>query len=198
MSHCPYLAFEPAELFRVYDPEECGKDGYPFAWHKPTQAPPEYQTGLPQDGPLIWEPVKNIVRANAGDRCLRCGHPYSKGAGEWSPCDELCTHGVGPTFTRARGEKVEAAWRILTVHHLLTGQAGKRNLLWWNLVSLCQRCHLTIQRRVDLRRVYPWPHSDWFRPYAAGWYAFAYLGEELSRVETLERLDDLLALEAAG
>jgi hypothetical protein len=47
-------------------------------------------------------------------------------------------------------------------------------------------------------RVYPWPHSEWFKPYAAGWYAWSYLGEELTREETLARLDELLALELAA
>lgn len=209
------LAVEPADLFRIYAESECGPDGYPFAWHT--------VTGVPGDG------VKDMVRANAGQRCLRCKHPYTKREGQWSDCDERCEHSgpvrvrdaagaspewfhtdldsVGMTAADARMDEgpngsthrwdVQARWRILTVHHLLTGSAGKRNLLWWNLVSLCQRCHLTIQRRVDLNRVYPWPHSEWFRPYAAGWYAFAYLGEHLSRAETLERLDELLALERA-
>ena len=155
--------------------------------------------------------MKDIVRANAGHRCLRCAHPFVVGstAGQWSACDDACftndRHPFGPGWTRHRyeydGESgeaievVEAEWRILTVHHLLTGRDAKRNLLWWNLVALCQRCHLTVQRRVDLNRIWPWPHTEWFRPYAAGWYAYAYLGENLSRDETMLRLDDLLALE---
>lgn len=87
---------------------------------------------------------------------------------------------------------VEARWRILTVHHL---NGVKADCRWWNLASLCQRCHLTIQGRVQLHRVWPWEHSDWFKPYAAGWYAHAYLGEDLDRKQTLARLGQLLALE---
>jgi len=87
---------------------------------------------------------------------------------------------------------VEAKWRILTVHHL-TGE--KADCRWWNLAALCQRCHLQIQGRVRMEQIYPHEHSEWFKPYAAGYYALTYLGEELTREETVTRLDELLALE---
>jgi hypothetical protein len=163
---------------RVYTPEELGPDGYPFEWHSIEHGPG----------------IKHLVRAEAEHRCVRCGHPYEQGAGEWSLCDLLCTHG-GPI----RGEMdshgqqvVEAHWRILTVHHLTMDKADCR---WWNLAALCQRCHLQIQRRVQMARIYPLEHSEWFKPYAAGWYAWTYLGAELTRPEAIARLDELLALE---
>ena len=183
--------------FRAYSPLEVGPDGYPPAWH---------------------ETIKHQVRADAGDRCVRCQHPYSKGDGEWSSCDERCSH-LGPVrlsysaedgsrveglahelATQAGvvvgyGKTVEAWWRILTVHHL---DMNKANCRWWNLVALCQRCHLQIQGKVQMARVYPWEHSAWFRPYVAGYYAFVYLGEDLTREQTEARLDDLLALERAA
>jgi hypothetical protein len=182
--------------FRVYEPEECGKDGYPFAWHK-------------IDG---GSGVKHLVREEAGHRCIRCEHPYRNGAhgnGEWSQCDERCFcndyHPFKDPYTRTRwqyeGESgegieiIEARWRILTVHHLRLGDDAKRDLRWWNLAALCQRCHLQIQGKVVLERIWPWPHSEWFKPYAAGWYAWAYLGEDLDRETTMARLDELLALE---
>jgi len=183
---------------RLYLPEECtGKDGYPSEWH---------------------HTIKHAVREAAGHRCVRCLHPYEKGAGAWSPCDRRCTH-RGPvrlSYTAddgshvanlehdlateagvvvGYGKHVEAHHRILTVHHL---DGVKGNCRWWNLASLCQRCHLTIQGRVRMERVYPWPHSHWFKPYAAGYYAWTYLGEEITRAEALERMDDLLALELAA
>lgn len=179
---------------RVYEPDidAFTADGYPMAW----------SVGDP--------PVKDLVREQADNRCVRCAHPYAKGDGEWSPCDELCTHGApirwrdgdGPWLSEdhtpragvgvARGWTVEARWRVLTVHHL---NGVKGDLRWWNLAALCQRCHLTVQGRVVMDRVWPWEHSDWFKPYAAGWYAATYLGQDLTRDETLARLDDLLALE---
>jgi hypothetical protein len=87
---------------------------------------------------------------------------------------------------------VEARWRILTVHHL---DGNKGNCRWWNLAALCQRCHLQIQGKVQMARVYPWPHSEWFKPYVAGYYAWTYLGEDLTREEAEARMDELLALE---
>lgn len=180
-------------VLRIYDPEvdDFRDDGYPVAW-------------------AVGDPaIKDLVRAEAGNRCVRCHHPYAKGAGEWSPCDERCTHGtpirwshqdVPDTYAHVElgaipdipGGVVEAQWRILTVHHL-NGVRG--DCRWWNLAALCQRCHLTIQGRVVMERVYVFEHSDWFKPYAAGWYASAYLGQELDRDEVDERLDELLSLE---
>jgi hypothetical protein len=58
--------------------------------------------------------------------------------------------------------------RTLTVHHL---DGNKANCKWWNLVALCQACHLRIQGRVDLLQYYMFGHSSWFRPYVAGYYA---------------------------
>lgn len=134
----------------------------------------------------------------------------------WSPCDALCTHGHGPAApVRWRGaehrpwsllspdyrgtiadvirsgSEAQAAWRILTVHHL---DEVKTNCRWWNLMSACQRCHLDIQRRVKMDRAYPWPHSEWFQPYVAGFYAWKYRGEDLTRPEVEARLPELLAM----
>lgn len=82
----------------------------------------------------------------------------------------------------AKQVKDEAGWKCvrcqhahepkagycLTVHHL---DADKSNCQWWNLAPLCQRCHLTIQGKVILHRQWVLPHSDWFKPYVAGYYA---------------------------
>ena len=87
---------------------------------------------------------------------------------------------------------IEAAWKILTVHHL---DSDKSNCRWWNLVALDQRCHLRMQRAVIMDRPWHYEHSEWFRPYAAGFYAWKYLNEDLTREETMARLDELLALE---
>lgn len=84
---------------------------------------------------------------------------------------------------------------MLTVHHL---NGDKSDSFWANTVALCQRCHLSVQARVDMDR--PWvmtEHSPWFRVYAAAHYARKYLGQELTREETEARLDELLALERA-
>jgi hypothetical protein len=163
------------DLLRAYRPDELRRDGYP----------------------LTWRTINAVVCNEAGHRCVRCGHPYRKGRhgkGEWSPCDDLCTHGgpIRSAVPELVAAGVEAQWRILTVHHL---NGAKADCRWWNLAALCQRCHLTIQGRVKLAQVYVFEHSTWFRPYAAGYYAWSYLGEELTREETVARLDELLALE---
>lgn len=192
------------EILRIYDPEsECGKDGYPFAWHRSTA-----YGGYPAGHSLSNPAIKDLVRLQGEHRCERCGHPYPPGIainhprGEWTPCDSQCTH-PGPVRSGLTGRHfsdreptpegpIEAQWRILTVHHL---NGTKWDCRWWNLAALCQRCHLTIQGKVLMERVYPLEHTEWFKPHAAGWYASAYLGEDLTREETMERLDELLALE---
>lgn len=178
-------------ILRAYALEELGTGGYPNAWTK----------GDPT--------IKHLVREEAGHRCVRCSHPYRNGyhgRGEWSPCDDRCHHD-GPFKTEDIWDQgnpvvgipaeiidtqVFAQWRILTVHHL---DGDKLNCRWWNLAALCQRCHLTIQGKVKMHQTYPWEHSEWFRPYAAGYYAFTYLGEDLTRLQTVLRIDELLALE---
>lgn len=173
-------------LLRQYERWECLGDGYPQAWHRSMR-------GFPA--------IKDLIREQAGHRCQRCGHPYRVGQvgerGEWSPCDSGCHHG-GPVrlqkveVPRPDFVQVEAQWRILTVHHL---DEDKSNCRWWNLAALCQRCHLRMQRAVVMDRPWHLEHSDWFKPYAAGFYAWKYLGEDLTRDETMERIDELLALE---
>lgn len=184
---------KPTSLYRLYSADELGSDGYPAEWHST---------------------LKHEVRETADNRCVRCLHPYLQGKhgrGEWTPCDEKCTHmgplRYGPLSREFDADKpasiytivalslpVEAKWRILTVHHL---DGNKANCRWWNLVSLCQRCHLTIQGKVKMERVWPWEHTAWFKPYVAAYYALTYLGEELDREATESRLDELLALELA-
>lgn len=251
-----------AKAFRVYEPNECGSDGYPFIWHRNDGSLDALIDALDLD-PSAG--LKHIVRAQADNRCLRCCHPFVVGESgvmegplgahakafaadigfnhdllddvllemhadglipntdaetekkalerarrvNWSDCDALCTHGgpvrarvtserpwemredEGPQFPISQGNEAQAAWRILTVHHL---DEVKANLRWWNLVALCQRCHLLIQRKVTMEHPWPWEHSEWFRPYAAAWYALKYRGEDLNRLQTMARLDKLLDL----
>lgn len=176
-------------MYRLYLPEDAGEDGYPLAWH---------------------QSVKHLVRQQAGNRCVRCGHPYEKGEGEWSACDEKCSHGPPIRWKLPDQDEavewretplprpvnpaliVQGQWRILTVHHL---NMNKLDCRWWNLVSLCQRCHLQVQLRVRMERPWDKPHREWFKPYAAGWYAARYLGADMSREEVMDMLDELLDLE---
>jgi hypothetical protein len=171
--------------------------------------------------PPAWDTLKHEVRAAAGNRCVRCGHPYPPGesGGKWTPCDKDCWHGgpykirhgfgrtesivlttplVGWAFAQHHEYDLDppfvyARYRILTVHHL---DSDKSNLRWWNLLSLCQICHLEIQGKVDLHQPYGmFDHSPWFKPYVAGWYAHHYLNLELSREEIMPDLEWWATLE---
>lgn len=134
------------------------------------------------------------VRAAAGNRCIRCGHPegdrlvsqaeFLAGLGDdrrrlRRPCDDRCSH---PT-----DEKL----RVLTVHHL---DGDKANSAWWNLLALCQVCHLTIQAKVIPGRPYLWEHKPWFKVYAAGFYAWWFAGLLPTRAEVEADLDRFLAI----
>jgi hypothetical protein len=77
---------------------------------------------------------------------------------------------------------------MLTVHHL---DGDPSNCEWWNIPPLCQRCHLSIQGRVDMKRIWIFEHSDWFKIYVAGYYA--HLRDlPTSRDYVNAHLDDLL------
>lgn len=101
----------------------------------------------------------------------------TKDAAQW--CCVRCGHAHEP-----------AAGYCLTVHHL-TGE--KNNCVWWNLTALCQRCHLTIQARVIMARPWILPHSEWFRPYVAGYYA-KLNGLPDDQTYVLKNMDQLIAL----
>lgn len=105
----------------------------------------------------------DVVRAEAGGRCIRCHHI----------------------------DEVETGY-VLTVHHF---DGNKSNDAWWNLMALCQRCHLKVQGRVNPSIPYFLEHSAWAKPYVAGFYAWKYEGKQLTRPQVMERLDELLAHE---
>lgn len=180
---------------------------------------------LPISGeyPPDWKVISDATWAAAGHRCIRCAHPYRKGEngkGQWSACDDKCRHGgpFGLMRNNHEGELVflplpdcqdsehaaqaarqfiqpavvVAEWRIGTVHHL---DGNKANCEWWNLLALCQRCHLTIQSRVNPQIPYFLSHSDWFKPYVAAFYAWKYEGKLVTRDEAVTRMEQLLAYE---
>jgi len=82
---------------------------------------------------------------------------------------------------------------VLTVHHL---DLDPSNCRWWNLAALCQRCHLRIQAKVVMERPWLFEHSDWFKPFAAGYYAF-HLRLPDDRESVLIMMDELLKLDRA-
>lgn len=82
--------------------------------------------------------------------------------------------------------------RILTTHHF---DGDKANDAWWNLLSLCQVCHLQVQGRVDPNTPFFLSHSDWLKPFVAGFYAWKYEGRRITREEAIARMAELLAYE---
>lgn len=203
--------------FRLYVPglDAFGDDGYPEAWHQEIKYLVREQAGhrcIRCGHPYVG--VKDAKRIGVTPSPAR-----------WSPCDTNCTHlglvrmrelyrpgdqewaeydldqigmtageGImdyGPGGQPMQRWEIEAKWRVLTVHHLIE----KADCREWALVALCQRCHLNIQGRVVMDRAFILEHSDWFKPYAAGYYAWKYLGEEISLAEAHLRQEELLALE---
>lgn len=79
---------------------------------------------------------------------------------------------------------------VLTVHHL---DIDPSNCAWWNLVALCQRCHLHIQHKVVMEQPWMFEHSDWFKPYVAGYYAHL-MDEDESRERVEAQADEIIAL----
>lgn len=108
---------------------------------------------------------------------------------EWPAIAIRVKNDAGWCCVRCGAAHSREGWRVLTVHHL---DGDKANCRWWNLAALCQRCHLTIQGRVNMEQVYMLPHSSWFRPYVAGYYAFTLLGEEIDRAEAEVNVEQIL------
>ena len=79
---------------------------------------------------------------------------------------------------------------VLTVHHLDMNPA---NCEWWNCAALCQKCHLHIQGKVIMERVWILPHSAWFKPYAAGFYAHMF-GYPTGREWVEAHADEMIAI----
>lgn len=124
--------------------------------------------------PDDWPEISRRVRDEAGNRCVRCGHPEGDkvvaGIKSYARCDSSCTH--------PRDWKL----RALTVHHL---DGDKANVRWWNLLALCQACHLHVQSIVVVERPWLFDHSPWFVPYVCGFYAHYYGELEITRAEAL-------------
>jgi hypothetical protein len=105
----------------------------------------------------------------------------------------------------AQRVKEEAGWKCvrcghphdpehgycLTVHHLDLAPA---HCEWWNIPALCQRCHLEIQAKVTMSQYWMFEHSDWFKPYVAGYYAHLH-GYPTDKEWVMEHLEFLLCHE---
>lgn len=111
---------------------------------------------------------------------------------DWPDISRRVKEEASGSCIRCRHPHDVRSGRVLTVHHF---DGDKGNCVWWNLLALCQRCHLSFQSRVNPDVPYMFEHSDWLKPYAAGFYAAKYRGVQLSRAEVVASMDELLALE---
>lgn len=109
---------------------------------------------------------------------------------DWRQIAQAAKEGADWRCVRCGHAHDPQAGYMLTVHHL-TGD--KSDCRWWNLAALCQRCHLRIQAKVVMERPWLLPHSEWFRPYVAGYYA-AMFGLPDDRDYVAAHIDDLIAL----
>lgn len=94
-----------------------------------------------------------------------------KGYGEypanWREIAHSAKKAAGWRCERCRHPNDPSHGYTLTVHHLVPDKGLCEN---WNLAVLCQRCHLSVQNRVDMfQELLPGaPISDWFVPHLAG------------------------------
>jgi len=137
--------------------------------------------------PDNWDVISEKVKDRAGWRCVRCGHK-GEFVGIPMPCDSRCDRSKHAEF--AKGGDGRQRQRVLTVHHL---DNNKSNIEWWNLVALCQVCHLIIQGKIKIEQMWMFKHSDWIKPYVAGYYANIY-GYPTEERWVMDHVEDLLII----
>lgn len=140
--------------------------------------------------PVEWRELSALVKAFAGHRCVRCKHPFTYD-GVPVTCDELCDPFRGRLAQGYDAHDWSTPGLNFTVHHL---DGDKSNGRWWNLLALCNSCHLSFQARVIPEQGYALEHSPWFKVYAAGFYAWHVGQLEPTRREVEGDLDRFLAL----
>ncbi len=109
---------------------------------------------------------------------------------DWPEIAEKVKEEAGWMCVRCEHPHDPASGHTLTVHHLDINPA---NCAWWNIPALCQKCHLHIQGKVVMERTWLLPHSNWFKPYVAGFYAHMQgMPEDRDYVEA--HLEELLVI----
>jgi hypothetical protein len=109
---------------------------------------------------------------------------------DWKDIAQAVKEAAGWRCVRCGHAHEPTAGYTLTVHHADMSPANNE---WYNLLPLCQRCHLHIQGKVVMERVWMFEHSAWFRPYVAGYYA-AQAGLPTERAWVEAHADALIAL----
>ncbi len=86
---------------------------------------------------------------------------------DWKAIAKLVKDEAGWRCVRCNHPHDIPAGRMLTVHHF---DGDKVNCDRWNLMALCQACHLSVQARVDPEVGLLTKPSSWAMPYIAGFY----------------------------
>lgn len=152
--------------------------------------------------PEHWERLSLEVKELAAWRCIRCHHPFAPDTGSPLFCDSMCDLGRG-IHRRVIGGYWDRAGIINSsnsewlnainygVHHF---DGDKANEQWWNLMAMCNSCHLKTQSSVVPMRPWLFEHSDWARPYVGGFYAWHFAKRETTRAEVERDIDLFLAI----
>jgi hypothetical protein len=159
------------------------------------------------DYPADWNVISRRVRDAAGWRCVRCNHPFDPTTGRPLPCTEECDRTRGRNCVGGGLDAPDTGLRIegaakqphmpdvpglnYGVHHF---DGRKDNVAWYNLMALCNSCHLRVQARVIPERPWLFSHSTWMIPYVCGFYAHFYGRAEITRGEAEAEPDRWLAL----
>lgn len=109
---------------------------------------------------------------------------------DWKEISTRVKEDANWTCIRCGHTHEPATGYTLTTHHL---DMNPSNNNWFNLAALCQRCHLSIQSKVVMERIWYLEHSEWFRPYVAGYYAYIH-NLPFDKAYVMSRVDKLILL----
>ena len=86
---------------------------------------------------------------------------------DWRELSAAVKREAGGRCVRCGHPHDAASGHVLTVHHF---DGDRDNNARWNLMALCQRCHLSVQSRVDPANPIIFDPAVWAMPYIAGLY----------------------------
>jgi len=109
---------------------------------------------------------------------------------DWQEISKRVKEDAGWKCIRCGHPDDRESGHMLTVHHL---DMNPGNCAWWNLAALCQKCHLRIQAKVIMERPWLLEHSEWFKPFVAGYYA-SQLGLPTDREFVREHMNRIIAI----
>lgn len=93
--------------------------------------------------------------------------PKNDYTADWPEIAKLIKDDARWNCIRCGHEHDHPSGHVLTVHHF---DGDKSNNERWNLMALCQRCHLSVQGRVNPDVPLLTDPSLWAMPYIAGFY----------------------------